>query len=121
MASDAPAGHPAQCERIALGQLEYRSDAHISLSDRRALGSARRTRFSADGQWVFFADAGRGWLVNSPGSTLNYARSVLPPLSSYRTDIGAGLDFDRIGIYMAKALSDPTEPLNVFVRVRHRF
>jgi hypothetical protein len=119
--SDAPAGHPAQCERIALGQLEYRSDAHISLSDRRALGSARRTRFSADGQWVFFADAGRGWLVNSPGSTLNYARSVLPPLSSYRTDIGAGLDFDRIGIYMAKALSDPTEPLNVFVRVRHRF
>lgn len=119
--SEVPRGHPAQCERIALGQLEYRSDLHISLSDRRALGSERRTRFRADGQWIFFADAGRGWLVNSPGSALNYGRSVLPPLSSYRTDLGVGLDFERLGIYMARALSDPAEPLNVFVRVRHRF
>ncbi len=117
----APAGRPAQCERVALGQLEYRTDVHISLSDERNRGSARRTRFRADGQWVFFADAGRGWLVNSPGSVLNYRRSGLPPLSTYRTDIGLGLDFDRIGIYTAKALSDPTEPLNVFFRVRHRF
>jgi hypothetical protein len=116
-----PAGHPAQCERIALGQLEYRSDLRISISDRRDRGPGRRTRFRADGQWVFFADAGRGWLVNSPGSTLNHGRSVLPPLSTYRTDIGAGLDFERIGVYLAKALSDPTEPMNVFLRVRHRF
>jgi hypothetical protein len=117
----APVGRPAQCERIALGQLEYRSDIRISLSDRRQLGSGRRTRFRADGQWVFFADAGRGWLVNSPGNPLNYGRLMLPPLSSYRTDLGAGLDFDRFGIYAAKALSDPNEPLNLFVRVRHRF
>ena len=120
-ALDAPPGRPAQCDRIALGQLEYRSDIRISLSDRRELGSGRRTRFRADGQWVFFTDAGRGWLVNSPGNALNYGRSVLPPLSTYRTDIGVGLDFDRIGIYAAKALSDPTEPMNLFVRVRHRF
>lgn len=117
----APAGRPAQCERIALGQLEYRSDVHISISDRRGLGSQRRTRFRADGEWVFFADAGRGWLVNSPGSALNLARTALPSLSSYRTDIGLGLDFERFGIYAAKALSDPTEPMNVFLRVRHRF
>jgi hypothetical protein len=117
----APAGHPAQCERIALAQLEYRSDLHISLSDRPNAGGARRTRFRADGQWVFFADAGRGWLVNSPGNALNVARASLPPLSSYRTDIGAGLDFERFGVYAARALSDPTEPMNLFVRVRHRF
>ena len=117
----APPGRPAQCERVALGQLEYRSDLRISLSDRRDLGSNRRTRFRADGQWVFFADAGRGWLVNSPGSALNYGRGVLPPLSTYRTDLGVGLDFERIGLYAAKAVSDPAEPLNVFLRVRHRF
>ena len=70
---------------------------------------------------MFFADAGRGWLVNGPGSPLNYGRTELPPLSSYRTDIGAGLDFDQIGIYLAKALSEPAESLNVFLRVRHRF
>jgi hypothetical protein len=112
-------GRPAQCDRIALTQLEYRSDIRISISDGDA--RARRNRFRADGAWVFFADAGRGWLVNGPGSPLNYRRTELPPLSSYRTDIGGGLDFDQIGIYLAKALSEPTEPLNVFLRVRHRF
>ena len=117
----APDGRPAQCERIALGQLEYRNDLHISISDRRDLGSERRTRFRADGQWVFFTDAGRGWLVNSPGNPLNYGRSVFPPLSSYRTDLGLGLDFDRLGIYAVRALSDPEESLRVFVRVHHRF
>jgi hypothetical protein len=115
----APPGRPAQCERVALGQLEYRNDIRLSISDRR--GDSRRLRFRADGAWVFFADAGRGWLVNAPGSPLNLGRGVLPPLSSYRTDIGAGVDFDRVGIYLARALSDPTEPMNVFIRVRHRF
>ncbi|MBC7673845.1 MAG: hypothetical protein H7247_15610 [Polaromonas sp.] len=112
-------GRPAQCDRIALTQLEYRSDIRLSFTDGRE--GLRRTRFRADGEWVFFADAGRGWLVNSPGSALNFGRRELPPLSSYRTDIGGGLDFDQFGIYLAKALSVPTEPLNIFLRVRHRF
>jgi outer membrane protein assembly factor BamA len=117
--TDVPAGRPAQCERIGLVQLEYRSDLRISLSDNRA--GVRRTRFRADGAWIFFTDAGRGWLVNAPGTTLNFRRSEFPPASTYRTDIGAGLDFDLIGVYLAKALSVPQEPLNVFLRVRHRF
>jgi hypothetical protein len=117
--SSAPAGRPAQCERIGLAQLEYRSDLRISFSDMRQ--GARRTRFRADGAWIFFADAGRGWLVNAPGTPLNYGRSDFPPLSTYRTDLGVGLDFDVLGIYAAKALSVPQEPLNVFLRVRHRF
>ncbi|MDB4890714.1 MAG: hypothetical protein JWL61_2569 [Gemmatimonadetes bacterium] len=112
-------GRPAQCERISLAQLEYRNDIRISFSD--GVAPFRRTRFRADGAWVFFADAGRGWLVNAPGNPLNYGRSEFPPLSSYRTDIGAGLDFDQFGIYVAKALSEPSEQVNVFVRVRHRF
>jgi hypothetical protein len=115
----APAGRPAQCERVGLAQLEYRGDLHLSLSHGR--GSARRTRLRADGAWVFFADAGRGWLVNAPDSPLNLGRHDLPPLSSYRTDIGAGLAFEHFGVYVAKALSAPNEPANVFVRVRHRF
>lgn len=112
-------GRPAQCERISLAQLEYRTDIRLSFSD--GSGPSRRTRFRADGAWVFFADAGRGWLVNAPGSALNFKRNELPPLSSYRTDIGGGLDFDVFGIYAAKALSEPTEPLNITIRVRHRF
>jgi hypothetical protein len=115
----APAGRPAQCERIGLAQLEYRSDLRISFSDVRE--GERRTRFRADGAWIFFADAGRGWLVNAPGTPVNYGRRDFPPLSTYRTDLGVGLDFDVLGIYAAKALSVPREPLNVFLRVRHRF
>jgi hypothetical protein len=115
----APPGRPAQCERIGLAQLEYKSDLQISLSVGR--GSSRRTKFRADGAWGFFADAGRGWLVNAPQSDLNVGRHDFPSLSSYRTDIGGGLDFDRFGIYVAKALSVPKEPANVFLRVRHRF
>jgi hypothetical protein len=118
-AVDAPPGRPAECERIALAQLEYRNDLHISISDWRE--GARRNRFRADGAWVFFADAGRGWLVNAPGNPFNYGRRDLPPLSTYRTDLGAGLDFDLIGLYVAKALSAPKEPAKVFVRVHHRF
>jgi outer membrane protein assembly factor BamA len=115
----APSGRPAQCERVALSQLEYRNDMHISMFG--GSGATRRMRFRADGAWVFFADAGRGWLVNAPGSALNIGRREFPALSSYRTDIGAGLDFDRLGIYVAKALSVPQEQVNVFLRVRHRF
>jgi hypothetical protein len=118
-ASAAPPGRPAQCERIALAQLEYRSDIRLSFTNGSA--GARHTRFRADGAWIFFADAGRGWLVNAPGTALNYGRHDFPPLSTYRTDLGAGLDFDIVGIYLAKALSVPREPLNVFVRVRRRF
>jgi hypothetical protein len=115
----APPGRPAQCERVALAQLEYRNDLHISVS--RGTGAQRRTPLRLDGAWVFFADAGRGWLVNAPESPLNVGRHDLPALSSYRTDLGAGLDFDLLGLYVAKALSEPKEPLNVFLRVRRRF
>jgi hypothetical protein len=114
-----PPGRPAQCERISLAQLEYRSNIRLSFTDGAA--PFRRNRFRADGAWVFFTDAGRGWLVNAPGDPLNLGRNELPALSTYRTDIGAGLDFDEFGVYVAKALSVPKEPMNVFVRIRHRF
>jgi hypothetical protein len=104
---------------VGLAQLEYRKDVRLSLT--RGRGAARGTKFRADGAWVFFADGGRGWLVNAPGSALNVGKRDLPPLSSYRTDLGGGLDLDHFGVYLAKALSVPKEPANVFVRLRHRF
>ena len=115
-----PPGRPAQCERVALDAARVSErPAHLG----RRVDAERRgaLRLRLDGAWVFFADAGRGWLVNAPGSPLNIGRHDVPPLSTYRTDIGAGLSFDRFGIYLAKALSEPNEPLNVFVRVKHRF
>jgi hypothetical protein len=75
-----------------------------------------------DGVWVFFLDAGRGWLVGpNAEDDLTVDRNNLPALSTFRSDIGIGLDFNLIGLYVAKALSAPGEPANFFVRIKHRF
>ena len=114
----APGGRPAQCERIALVQAEYRGDLQFDLFGRARWDDVMQAGTNA--AWIVFADAGRGWLVASGGSS-GYAAGVIPRLSTFRTDVGVGLDLRLIGFYVAKALSDPREPLNLFVRLRHRF
>jgi hypothetical protein len=115
------AGMPGQCDRMALAQVEYRGDLHFDLFT--DWEDDHYMRSHSDGVWVFFADAGRGWLVGAPSSTdsLSYEKGKLPPLSTFKTDLGVGLDFDVIGLYVAKAMSAPREPANFFVRIRHRF
>lgn len=112
-------GSPGQCDRMALAQVEYRGDLHFDLFTDWTDDHYMRSH--SDGVWVFFADAGRGWLVGAPGDTLSYERDKLPPLSTFRTDLGVGLDFDVFGVYVAKAMSGAKEPANLFVRIRHRF
>jgi hypothetical protein len=115
----AAGGRPAQCERIALVQVEYRNDLRFDLFDNAEWDDVIQAGSNA--AWIVFLDAGRGWLVRSgPGST-GYGADEIPPLSSFRTDIGVGLDLRLIGFYVAKALSDSDEPLNFFIRLRHRF
>ena len=127
-------GQPALCDRIALLQGEYRGDLHfdfhpdwesqddagIRARDESA-PRARARHFHRDGTWVVFADAGRGWLVGTPDGTLTYASGRIPSFSTFRSDIGAGLDFGGVGFYMAKAMSSSEEPLRLFIRLRHRF
>jgi hypothetical protein len=117
---DGVAGRPAQCDRIALGQIEYRGDIKVPLI-RGWDDWPRRYRTShGDVSWVVFADAGRGWRVGTPAADLFYRRGSLPPLSTFRSDVGVGLDVAGVGIYGAKAVS-AAEPANFFVRLRHRF
>lgn len=114
------AGLPAQCDRMALAQVEYRGDLHFDLFT--DWDDDHYMRSHSSGVWVFFADAGRGWLVGPQNSdSLTYTRNRLPPLSTFKTDLGVGLDFDIIGVFVAKAMSTPRQPANFFVRVRHRF
>lgn len=114
-------GMPGQCDRMMLGSVEYRGDLHFDLftdwSDDHYM------RHDSQGVWVFFADAGRGWLVGTPsaGDSLTFTRDDMPPLSSFLTDLGLGLDFDVIGIYAAKSMTSPKEATNIFIRIRHRF
>jgi hypothetical protein len=113
-------GRPAECDRIALAQIEYRGDLRLDFMG--GLDGFPRRYHSAHGdvQWVFFADAGRGWKVGPEDGGLGYGRGSLPALSTFRTDLGLGLDFAGIGVYAARAVSG-SEPLNFFVRLRHRF
>jgi hypothetical protein len=118
----------AQCERMALAQLEFRSELDLSLFEwfDRAGAIPPRGRsfsgFSVRGEWVLFADAGRGWLVGPRDAQgLTYPSGSVPPLHSYRADVGGGLDFSVLGVFAAKSVSNSSEPLNFFVRVRHRF
>jgi hypothetical protein len=114
-------GLPGQCDRMALAQVEYRGDLHFDLFT--DWEDDHYMRSHSDGVWVFFADAGRGWLVGpeSPADSLTFDRNKIPSLSSFRTDLGLGLDFDVFGVYAAKAMSAPKEPINFFIRIRHRF
>ena len=115
----------AQCERIVLLQAEYRNDLRFSLGlDDIEIRSAllRRT------QWVAFLDAGRGWLVGAPPATVGaderrlwLGRDRLPGLGTLRTDVGGGFDFGVLGVYVAKAVSEPARPANLYVRLRARF
>jgi outer membrane protein assembly factor BamA len=118
-----PAGNPAQCERVALAQLEYRNELHSSIFD---FLNARPIRlrgigFTVQPTAVAFVDAGRGWLVGQPSGTLQYSSRSFPRFGTFRTDIGLGLDLGIIGVYVAKAVSDAKEPANVFLRVHRLF
>ncbi|HVX39099.1 MAG TPA: hypothetical protein VHB25_05930 [Gemmatimonadaceae bacterium] len=114
-------GMPAECERIALGQIEYRGDLRFNFLGDWEDWPRRYRNAHGDAVWVLFADAGRGWQIGSPDGGLSYSSGAIPPLSTFRTDLGLGIDIDGIGVYAAKSVSTPAEPVNFFLRLRHRF
>lgn len=125
-AAYAALGRPAQCERLALVQVEWKGDFRLALfgdddSDRRW----RFGRSGADGTWVVFANSGRGWLVHpsgEPGATaLRFGQTRLPAFGTWRTDIGGGFDFGDVGVYVAQAVSPRGLSPNVYVRLGRRF
>ncbi len=114
-------GRPAQCDRIALAQIEYRGDLRLNFTGDWEDWPRHYHSAHGDVVWVLFADAGRGWKTGTPDEALTYGSGTLPPLSTFRSDLGLGLDFGGIGVYAAKSVSTPAEPVNFFFRLRHRF
>jgi hypothetical protein len=128
------AGTPAQCDRVALAQVQLRSGFLFGgwRDDRH--DDWWRPGFNHRTAWVLFADAGRGWMVGSdpladpsPGAPagqggLYYPRNQLPPLSTFKVDLGAGIDFGDFGVYWAKAINNSADdPVRFIVRLQHRF
>lgn len=115
------AGRPTECERMALAQIEYRGDLRLDVLNIWSDWPRHYHSAHGDAAWVVFANAGRGWLVGRSDGALTYTDDAFPPVSTFRTDLGLGLDFGGVGIYVAKALSTSAEPVNFFLRLRHRF
>jgi hypothetical protein len=111
-----PAGNPAQCDRIALAQVEYRHDLRIDIGP-----TGHGIGFHRDGNIAVFADAGRGWLVGRRDGDLRYPTNAFPAPSTFLTDVGVGLVIDPVGVYLAKGLSYIQERPHVEIRVQHRF
>lgn len=103
--------NPVLCDRVVLGQLELRTQLASHPFDVFNIPALRlrSVGFTASPVGVFFVDFGRGW------------RTTTPWPAAYKGDVGAGLDLGLIGVYAAKAVTDGTEPLRFFVRVRRRF
>lgn len=123
-AADAPIpiGAPAQCERFVLAQAELRRTIPLdALGLLRAGRARRRGGWGRDPEWVVFADAGRGWLVDGGLDGVSLTGRRLPALSTLRADAGVGLVLDNLGVYVAKSITDPRAPANVVIRLRPRF
>jgi len=117
-----PTGTPAQCERIVLGQIEYRGE--IGSRFFGFLNEERRHRrygWGRRAEWAVFANTGRGWLVGPHGGDLQYGAGTLPPVSTWHADVGIGLRLDDLGLYVAKSITEPHSPVNFFARLRPRF
>ncbi|HET8771522.1 MAG TPA: hypothetical protein VFM71_11120, partial [Gemmatimonadaceae bacterium] len=113
-------GRPALCDRVALLQVELRKEFHMDFMRTDRYDEWWRPGFNTRGAWVLFADAGRGWGVQDGAGEIRHERGI-PPLSSFRTSIGGGIDFGGLGVYFAKSVSTGREPVNVIVRLGRRF
>ncbi len=120
----AAAGRPALCDRMLLLQAEWRGDFRIGLFGRAQRTDNRRwyaSGLTADGSWSIFANTGRGWLVGPNEGDLDVPRSRVPLVTGFRSDVGAGLDFGVLGVYVAQPLQGPVRTPRVFARLGARF
>jgi len=113
-------GQATLCDRIGLAQVELRQDFHVSWVRTDRHDDWWRPGFNGRGQWVLFADAGRGWTVGDGAPEIRQDRG-LPPLSSFRSSLGLGVDFGGLGFYFAKAVSTSQEKVNFLIRLGRRF
>jgi hypothetical protein len=113
-------GRPGLCDRIALAQVELRQAIGFDWDDWFDGDKWWQPGFDMSPAWVLYADAGRGWKTPTGQPGIGHGKGI-PPLSTFRTSIGAGIDFGSIGIYLAKSVSTSDEPVNVIVRLGRRF
>jgi hypothetical protein len=111
----------AACDRVILAQAEYRGhiSLHWSYGASAPEDEAAKSLFTLQGpDLVVVADAGQAWLVGSGPGRLPASR--LPTLGSWLANLGLGVDWGGLGLYVAKAVT-AGEPLRFTLRLDHRF
>src|SRR5216117_2750225 len=124
--AEAQVGEPAAERREPIGGQSPGPAAHEPRLSRicednqvRALEGEERLRAFVQGpDLVVLADAGQAWLVGSGPGRLPADR--LPTLGSWLADLGLGIDWGGLGLYVAKAVT-AGEPLRFTLRLDHRF
>lgn len=111
------------CDRVLVAQAEFRTHLGFELGPDWANdwggSEVDYEPFHVSGpDIVVFADAGRAWLAG-PGAPAG--AEDFPPLRSFNTDLGLGLDFGPIGFYLAKAMDGLERPVSFTVRMGRRF
>lgn len=118
-------GTPPQCDRMALAQVQLRSGFLFGGWRNDSDDDWWRPGFNHRSSFVLFADAGRGWMVDHGGNAhdpLYVGAHALPPLESFKVDVGAGVDFGDFGMYWAKAMNNGNDnPVRFIVRLQRRF
>jgi hypothetical protein len=90
-----PAGAPAQCERMALAQAEYRGDIRVRLFGDDEDGRVRRYGRGAPTRRGSCSPTrgAAGWSASAIGGRAGLPARQLPRLGSFLADVGVGLDF----------------------------
>ncbi len=122
-------GQPALCDRALVLQAEFRTHLGFDFgpdwaSDWGDAGDEHYEPFHVSGpDLVVFADAGRAWSVSRNGSAGPdiIPADELPALNTFKTDIGVGLDFGPLGLYLAKPLDHADRSVTFTVRMGRRF
>lgn len=114
-------GAPTLCDRVMLFQAEFRSDFGIGWVRDDGREDWWRPGLNRRASWVLFADAGRGWRIGAPYGATTNSTNAPRGLSGFLADLGIGIDFGSVGIYLAKATTRAREPMNVIFRAQHRF
>ncbi len=121
----ATAGDASLCEGVLVGQAEFRTHLGFDFGPEWANDwgeddNDRYEPFHVTGpDIVLFADVGRAWMVGNGAGQAPVGR--VPALSSFKSDIGLGLDTGPIGFYFAKALDRADRPVSFTVRMGRRF
>ena len=107
------------CDRVLLGQLEYRGGFELGVDEPDHEDEDddhdhhwRHVDMSAD--WTFFVDVARGW---SYGDMTFVDRGDTETMA----DVGLGLLFDEVGVYVAMPVTGDDQSLRAVVRLQHRF